>query len=303
MSALGNDTDFTQRKLELTFGSMYYWEKFLSNTTTIIMLHGFTGNHAGLVATGRLIKGARVIIPDLPGFGISDMPNEPHNIESLANSVAEFIKALKLKTPPILHGHSLGSIIATRIAVNYPNLIDDTLILQNATAKSSLSLKDGRMAGVLISSAYYWLGARTKFGKALVDSKAVSVQLTHMIASTENPELLKKIEDHHISDLKYVRHKYYSKIYNSIIKLGVNQSAPKITQKVMLISGVKDVVTPVKHQRELVSELKQGRLYEIDGVGHLTHFETPEKVAEYISSEIIAIKASKNKKLKPKNAS
>lgn len=283
---LGYDADFVRHHITISSGSLYYWEKPGPRSTTLIMLHGFTGNHAGLVATGRLVQGARVLIPDLPGFGMSDEPPAPHTIDALVSYMAEFIRALHLQTPPVIHGHSLGSIVAALLAARYPNLCANTLILQNATAYSPLRLTDRRAPGALVSSSFYWVGAHTKRGKALVRSARISKFLTALLTTTKDPVLKKKIEAHHLSDLQFTREQYYYELYRSVLRHEIFEVANTLTQRVVLISGVKDTVSPNKHQHQLAHALQNATLFEIQNTGHLTHFETPTQVADIISAAL-----------------
>ena len=46
----------------------------------IVMIHGLRGTHHGLDLIAKNLPGYRIIIPDLPGFGISKEFSGEHNI-------------------------------------------------------------------------------------------------------------------------------------------------------------------------------------------------------------------------------
>lgn len=66
--------------------------------------------------------GYRVIVPDLPGHGMSDPPREAASIEGYAETVAAVIRALGL-APVAVAGHHGGSLVAARLAAVHPDLV------------------------------------------------------------------------------------------------------------------------------------------------------------------------------------
>ncbi|WP_375285727.1 alpha/beta fold hydrolase [Sphingomonas sp.] len=63
--------------------------------------------------------GYRVIVPDLPGHGMSDPPRTAASIDGYAETVAAVIAALDL--PPVaVAGHHGGGLVAARLAAEHP---------------------------------------------------------------------------------------------------------------------------------------------------------------------------------------
>lgn len=61
----------------------FYWENNATGKEVIVLLHGFPGNHIGLVGlASKLPDSCRIIILDLPACGQSD---ELEGIHSLKN--------------------------------------------------------------------------------------------------------------------------------------------------------------------------------------------------------------------------
>jgi pimeloyl-ACP methyl ester carboxylesterase len=100
---------------------------------TLVMLHGFTGSKENWypLATSlaksladSLGNNARLLIPDLPGWGESQRkPGSVYGYAEQAAHVAAFIEALSPGQPVILLGHSMGGGIAALCAARYPQLI------------------------------------------------------------------------------------------------------------------------------------------------------------------------------------
>jgi len=54
------------------------------NAQTLVMIHGYRGNHHGLEAIAAGLTRYRVLIPDLPGFGESEPLAAEHSVENYA---------------------------------------------------------------------------------------------------------------------------------------------------------------------------------------------------------------------------
>ncbi len=87
-----------------------------------ILLHGATDN--GLCWTriaSSLAESYDVIMPDLPGHGLSDRLGEGFNFEKLVKQIVGLARELGLKKPLVM-GHSMGADTAANIAITYPSL-------------------------------------------------------------------------------------------------------------------------------------------------------------------------------------
>lgn len=93
----------------------------------VVLVHG-----AGMGASGwsnfklnrdRLLEaGLRVILPDMPGFGLSDKPEDiDYSTEFFSRVLVELIEALALG-PSFLVGNSMGGTIVLKTALDRPDL-------------------------------------------------------------------------------------------------------------------------------------------------------------------------------------
>ena len=78
-------------------GSMVW--RVWGDARPLVLLHGASGSWNSLDPQYRapLATCFRVVIPDLPGFGDSDLPSEPHTADTLADLVAS---GLDVVLPP-----------------------------------------------------------------------------------------------------------------------------------------------------------------------------------------------------------
>lgn len=84
---------------------------------TIILLHGLASRATDWLAVARPLArhAARVICPDLPGHGWSDLPSPTDDVRALERRVVQALAVL-VPEPAVLIGNSLGGWAAIRLA-------------------------------------------------------------------------------------------------------------------------------------------------------------------------------------------
>lgn len=78
----------------------------------------------------KLVGAHRVIVPDLLGFGKSTAPDgATFSLREHVEAVRDTLGALGVKDPVTLTGHSLGALIAIRLAAQYPRLVKHLVVI------------------------------------------------------------------------------------------------------------------------------------------------------------------------------
>ena len=263
-----------------------YWTYGKSNLPTIIMIHGFRGTHHGLDLIARKLTGYHIIVPDVPGFGETAPLNSEHNLENYVSWLHSFIKDLKLKESPILLGHSFGSIIAGGYVAKHPKTISKLILVNPVGSHGIKGLMD---ILTKITFGYYWVSNRlpATLAKKALSSKFVILVMTAAMTKTKDKQLRKFVYDQHYRYFnKFSNPKSVSEGFTTSSKNSVRESAIHISIPTLLIAGAKDNITSVDKQRELVALFPNASLEVIENVGHLTHYETPDEVANFIKKFI-----------------
>jgi pimeloyl-ACP methyl ester carboxylesterase len=101
------------------------------NGKTVVLFHGknFGGYYWTPVIKALSASGYRVIVPDQIGFGKSSKAFINYNFNQLALWNKALLDTLGIQKAYIL-GHSMGGMLATRFALNYPDRIEK-LLLEN----------------------------------------------------------------------------------------------------------------------------------------------------------------------------
>jgi len=250
---------------------------------TIIMIHGFRGTHHGLLLIAKKLRGFNILIPDLPGFGRGPKL-KTYDLDSYVNWLHEFIKKQNLTRPPILLGHSFGSIVSAAYAKAYPRTIRQ-LVLVNPIGAPALEGPNRVMTKLAVF--YYKVGTKLpeKAAHKWLASKTIVRVMSITMAKTHDKGLRTYI--HHQHDQYFSRFHSPQSVLESFttsISHHVGEFAKNIPVDTLLIAGSLDDITPLSAQYGLVKKFPRARLKVINNVGHLTHYETPEKVAEFIQA-------------------
>jgi pimeloyl-ACP methyl ester carboxylesterase len=153
----------TYRKVDVDGIGVLYREAGPKDAPTILLLHGFpTAGHMFRDLIPHLADWFRLVAPDLPGFGQSDMPARSafiYTFENIANVIDRFTEVIGLKRFAI-YVFDYGAPTGFRIAAKHPERIT-AIISQNGNAYLE-GLSDGWNP-----IRAYWQDASSKNREAL----------------------------------------------------------------------------------------------------------------------------------------
>src|ERR1700733_1958735 len=110
------------------------------NGRTVVLLHGrnFPSSYWAPVIKTLNDKGYRVVVPDQIGFGKSSKPSGELHFDNLARNTIALLDHLQIPKADIV-AHSLGGMLAVRIARAYPDRVNHLLLA------APIGLEDYRM--------------------------------------------------------------------------------------------------------------------------------------------------------------
>jgi pimeloyl-ACP methyl ester carboxylesterase len=116
--------------------TIFYREAGPANAPVVLLLHGFpTSSFQFRELIPSLADRYRVIAPDYPGFGFSEVPEQrryKYSFDGLANTVLAFTDALQLKRY-MLYVFDYGAPVGLRLAMARPERVT-AIISQNGNA-------------------------------------------------------------------------------------------------------------------------------------------------------------------------
>lgn len=254
------------------------------NGQVVLLLHGknFNGYYWKDVMAALSNNGYRVVVPDQVGWGQSDKPNIHYSFPLLAANTKKLLDTLGIAKVHVV-GHSMGGMLAARFALMYPGTVDKLIF------EDPIGLEDY---------------------KTFVPYQPLDSQYAHELKA--DYESLKKYQQGYYPSWKpeydqYVTAQYaalqipsfkdatwasaitYEMIYNQ----PVVYEFKNITQPTLIIIGQADrtIVGKGLLSKEVAAQhgnypalgkwlhqqIKNSKLVELEGVGHIAHIQVPDK--------------------------
>ncbi|GAB3570610.1 hypothetical protein GCM10027344_36590 [Spelaeicoccus albus] len=276
--------------MQLTSGagdvSIHYWtygvEAGDAPASTIVMIHGFRGDHHGMQLIAEALPGHRVIVPDLPGFGLSGLWPAGHGLDGFTDFLSAFIDHLKLPEPPVLLGHSFGSIICAEFAATFHDATSH-LVLINPI--SSPALQGPRAAATKLTIGYYRASAALPepLGLRLLRNRAVVRLMSVAMAKTRNPELRQYIHAQHDAHFSsFADRTALLDAFRTSVSHTAADRADEIRTPTLVLAADRDDISPLTDQQRLHDRIHGSEFVVVAGVGHLIHYEAPALAATII---------------------
>ncbi len=267
-----------------------YWEYGPRDAEhTILLVHGYRGDHHGLEPVIALLPEFRFISPDLPGFGASTpMTEAPHSIAGYERWMSGFAQAAELPADTIVFGHSFGSMITSHAVAD--GFATPGLILLNP-----ISADPKTAAGVGITRltrAFYGLARRLPepIGRRLLGNWLVVQFMSMSLVTTDDKQLRQWVhEEHHRYFNGFSDPSTVAEAFDASLSTEVGKAAPRVTVPVLMIAGENDRIAPLSGQQATVGLFPDARLAVLPTVGHLIHYEAAPAAAEAIRTFVDAL--------------
>lgn len=253
------------------YGSTASW-KISGEGPRILLVHGFRGDHHGLLALAGALPNAELVIPDLPGYGKTPAFEGEHNLENYGSWLREFVS--RAGSFDLVVSHSFGTLVlASAFGQGFQA---KSVMLNPITTRAS----DTGGIGNKLAQSYYRLGEQAP---SLLASPLVVRGMSVMLAKTSNPRNRAFIHEQHARYFSGYRDpRVVTEGFRAASGGSVLDFESSIQSELLLVAGEKDIVAPVAQTAELHKRLPNSQLAVIPRVGHLTHYETPAEVADHI---------------------
>lgn len=259
------------------------------DSATIIFVHGFRGDHHGLEGMAqelsRIRPNARVIVPDLPGFGETPaIPGRTHDIALYGEWLRTFVAAVAPEKFAIL-GHSFGSLVVTSAIKG--GLDPARAILINPISAPAL---EGPQAVLTQLAIGYYRAADLlpeKAARGLLGNPLIVRGMSEVMAKTRDRELRAWIHGQHhayfsrFSDARTLLDAFRASVSHTVI-----EDAAVYTMPTLIVAGDRDDITPLPKQLELHRRIPGSTLHVIPGTGHLVHYEAVGDAVAYVADHL-----------------
>jgi pimeloyl-ACP methyl ester carboxylesterase len=256
--------------------------------TPTVLVHGLGGQWQNyLENVPRLSQDRRVVLPDLPGFGCSPMPNEKITIPFYADWLAEFLDKVGLDRVNLV-GHSMGALISTEFTLRRPERVEQ-LVLMSAAGITSSKLKGSPGPTILRVGA-----GLAAYGTVSMDRWFASRPLSRHLALAVVTRYPAKLS----ADTAYEGlitgggKPGFNDALRACLEWEIRDRLPQIGCPTLILWGDKDVVAPIEDAKEFEELIPDSRAVVLEDVGHVLQMERGEafnrEVVEFLAAERVS---------------
>ena len=214
-------------------------------------------------------EGRRVIVPDLPGFGGSDMPSTPISIEGYGRAVESLCDRLDLGQV-VAVGHSMGGFTAAEFAIQYPERVE-RLVLQAAAGISTAQLQRAPlMAGARLAAG---LGAA---GAARSELIATRPRLRWLLLQSVMRHPSRIPADFVWELLAHSGREGFVPALDAILSYDFRDRLSQIECPTLVVWGREDMLVPRDDADEYARLIPNARKVVFDDTGHSPMMERPQ---------------------------
>lgn len=248
-----------------------------SNRPPLVLIHGLTDSHlTWRKVVGELSRDRLVLMPDLPGCGLSGRPNASYGLEWQAKIIAQWLAQLGLSSVDVV-GHSYGGGVTQMLLLACPERIRRVVL----AASGGL----GREVG-------FWLKFGTfphfveHYGQPFM-AFGTRRALSRLIKRSDTgPEAhdndRRDIEALSAMNAKRGTARAFSRTVRDVINFRgqtrhflQRAHEVKVFPPVMVLWGERDTLIPMKHGQDFVAALNHATFKSFPDCGHYLHQEQP----------------------------
>ncbi len=241
--------------------------KVFGEGKSMLILHGWRSSSDRWQKAAELLaeKGVKVIVPDLPGFGLTPEPKMSWNLDNYV----EWVRELSEKIPELnksfyLLGHSFGGAVSVKFAIKYNQKVEKLFLVAAACIRKKTFLKKvlygfSKFIKIFSFLPYYQL-ARKAFYKFII----------------------KKSDYIHFSGIM-------QEIYLRIISEDLSQRLSFVKIPTIIIWGDADESTPIEQAHFINKKIEKSKLIIIPKENHALQIKVPELLTEKILDNLPSI--------------
>ena len=222
-------------------------------------IHALSGNH-------------RIYVPDLMGFGRSDIPGGSFTPTDYVQFIDDFLTALKIDHA-VLVGQSLGGGIALLYTIRFPEKVERLVLVDNAgfgyETIWTLRWMSLPVIGKLMSfptrmgvKIFFQLAVRNP---AVITEELIAIYYEHFNRPGQQAFMLRLIRS--IIGIKGIQREILAPVLENL---------QKVIQPTLIIWGEHDRVLPLTHAYYGKEKIKGSELRIFPDCGHIPFFEQPD---------------------------
>jgi non-heme chloroperoxidase len=210
----------------------------------------------------------RTIAVSQRGHGDSDKPESGYTVRDFAADLEALLDALAIRRA-VIAGHSSGSIVARRFALDHPK----------------------RVAGLVLEGSFVKLGEGGEQFRARLASLAdpISREFARDFASaTFGRPVAKEFVDAMIDENLKAPARVWRETFTSLLDYDDSAEASKLDVRTLVLWGDRDAIIDRTATDALARSFRDSKLVVYEGIGHTPHWEDPARFAHDVTAFVEA---------------
>lgn len=267
---------FRSKTVTLASGiDLHYVESGDRSGVPLLLLHGYTDSWRSFqLLLEALPAGLRVLAVSQRGHGDSDKPRSGYDTGVLAADVAAFMDAIGIGSA-VIAGHSMGSQVALRFAIDHPQRTRGLVLLGAFTT----------LKGNPEVEALWYQGVATLNDP--VDPAFVRKFQQSTLARPVPPEFFASVLAESLKVPAYV----WRSALRGQMEGDVSPVVAAISAPTLVLWGDRDGIAARSQQEAIASAIPGARMITYAGTGHNPHWEEPLRAAADITAFLHRIAA------------
>ena len=243
--------------------------EFFGGGKPLVLIHAFPFDGQMWTDPAQaLASRCRLIVPDMRGFGESDLGGSDPSIADMADDVAALLDSLGIERAAV-GGLSMGGYVALAFAARHRARLERLILADTRAAADSDVARAGRADAL-----------------ALVEKEGVAALVERQLAVLLSPAASEALR-------QQVRERGRQSPAGVSAGIRALRDRPDrcaelsaITCPTLVIVGTEDKISPPAEMAGVASAISGARLIEIAGAGHLSNLEKPNDFATAVADFI-----------------
>ena len=236
------------------------------NELPVVLIHGYPLDHTMWFSTiAALGSQARVICPDLPGFGREPVLELDPSMDAYAAWLRRVLETQGI-TSAVLAGMSMGGYVAMALAEKYPEMVAGLALISTQSAADTNEARAARQEMI----------GRIKEKGSGVAAEGILPKMFGGKAA-ENPDLAKYVRD---GAARAGETGLTWALQAMAGRKDQTRMVEDLRVPILVVHGADDKIVPITRARQLAENCRLPIMVELRGAGHASPLEAPDAVAQ-----------------------